>query len=114
MVPGNAEEAAGIEVDEEPEGEEEPAHMLNGTALCVWGSLQTPRPSLDLHSASSSPLTPPSTCLHFFTRVELFVLPSETDDAGFSLRAVGATFIQFHIACCISFPGHRTLDRLSY
>ncbi|XP_044031816.1 uncharacterized protein si:ch73-173p19.1 [Siniperca chuatsi] len=30
LVPGNAEEAAGIEVDEEQEGEEEPPHMLNG------------------------------------------------------------------------------------
>lgn len=30
LVPGNAEEAAGIEVDEEQEGEEEPPYMLNG------------------------------------------------------------------------------------
>uniref|UniRef100_A0A4W6EGL0 Si:ch73-173p19.1 n=1 Tax=Lates calcarifer TaxID=8187 RepID=A0A4W6EGL0_LATCA len=30
LVPGNAEEAVGIEIDEEQEGEEEPPHMLNG------------------------------------------------------------------------------------
>lgn len=30
LVPGNADEAAGIEVDEEQEEEEEPPHMLNG------------------------------------------------------------------------------------
>lgn len=93
MVPGNAEEAAGIEVDEEQGEEEEPPHMLNGTAPCVWGSPRTPRPSFDLHSPLYSPL-PAYTCLRLFTHVDSFVPP------------------HFHTVCYISFSVYRTLDRL--
>ena len=61
MVPGNAEEAAGIEVDEEPGEEEEPADMLNGTAPCVWGRRGHPVPPL---TYTFSPPLLPSSCLH--------------------------------------------------
>lgn len=42
LIPANAEDAVGIDVDEEQEGEEEPPLMLNGTAPCVWGCCRNP------------------------------------------------------------------------
>lgn len=96
MVPGNADEAAGIEVDEEQE--EEPPDMLNGTAHLYPGLLQTPHPSFDPHLLASPPLLattlPASICLHSFIHEELFLSPMpQTDDPGHSLSAVGVTFI---------------------
>lgn len=51
MVPGDADEAAGIEVDEEQE--EEPPPVLNGTAHVYLGLMRTLCMSFDPHLLAS-------------------------------------------------------------
>lgn len=68
MVPGDADEAAGIEVDEEQE--EEPPPALNGTAHVYLGLLRTPRISFDPHLLAPPPL---STALSAFLGLMSFI-----------------------------------------
>lgn len=103
MVPGNVDEAANVEVDEEHE--EEPPNMLNGTALgCLW-FLQMCHPSIDPHFAFPPSSTLPAS-MSPFIHVELFFLPCHK-------QMTLAFFIQFHAVCCISFPLYRMFDRLT-
>lgn len=76
LVPGNAEEAAGIEIDEEQDAEEEPPNLLNGTVPSALSGVTADTSSLLWPTFSLLPPTPLSPFIHPRHR-ELFVLPCQ-------------------------------------
>lgn len=110
LVPGNAEEAGGIEIDEEQDPEEEPPNLLNGTVPSALSGVTADTSFLLWPTFSLQPH-----CLHLFTcATENFLFSLVRNKwCSVSLSTIGVTFIQPHTICYVSLWAYRTLDWLT-